>query len=131
MIVLDASAAFEIAMFRPKREIFLEFLTNDSEIVAPEFFIAECTNVAWKYLKTGYFESENEAKLTLTYVLQMVTKYTCSADYSIEVLHEANRLNHAAYNMYYYVLARDNVATLLTVDEKLAKICRENGVNVA
>ena len=130
MIVLDASAAFEIAMFRPNRKKYLEIISKEDKVLAPEFFIAESTNVTWKYQKEGYLDEQN-AKLTLSLVLQMVTNYVDTTDYAIEALHEANRLNHSAYDMLYFVLARDNVATLLTSDEKLATLCRENGVDVA
>ena len=129
-VVLDASAAFEIAMFHPKRDLYLKIISEADEVIAPEFFMAECTNVAWKYLKAGYLDEQN-AKLTLAYALKTVTKYALTTDYAMEALHEAARFNHSAYDMFYFVLARDNVATMLTVDQKLAELCRANGVDVA
>jgi len=129
-VVLDASAAFEIAMYHPKRDLYLKMIAEADEVIAPEFYMAECTNVAWKYQKAGYLDEQN-AKLTLAYVLKIITKYALTSDYSVEALHEAIRLNHSAYDMFYFVLARHNAATLLTVDQKLATLCRENGVDVA
>ena len=129
-VVLDASAAFEIAMYHPKRDLYLKMIAEADEVIAPELFIAECTNVAWKYQKAGYLDEQN-AKLTLAYVLKSVTKYALTSDYSVEVLHESVRLNHPSYDIFYFVLARHNAATLLTIDQKLASLCRENGVDVA
>ncbi len=129
-VVLDASAAFEIAMYHPKRDKYLELIAQADEVMAPEFFMAECTNVAWKYQKAGWLDEKN-AKLTLAFVLKTVTKYALTTDYAVEALHEAIRLNHPTYDMYYFVLARHNAATLLTIDQKLATLCRENGVEVA
>jgi len=52
------------------------------------------------------------------------------AELAVESLHEALRLNHPVYDLYFLVLARRNGATLLTVDEKLKRLALDCGVSV-
>ncbi len=48
----------------------------------------------------------------------------------MEVLHEAARLNISCYDMFYFVLARHNAATLITCDQKLKTLAIDNGILV-
>lgn len=48
----------------------------------------------------------------------------------MEVLHEAARLNISCYDMFYFVLARHNAATLITCDQKLKTLAIDNGISV-
>lgn len=46
-----------------------------------------------------------------------------------EAIAESIRLKHSACDMFYFVLARGNAATLFTLYKKLQDICLANGVN--
>ena len=129
-VVVDTNVLFEILFNGKNKEYYFDLINNADEVLAPEFLIAESTNVMRQYIKAG-FADENNAKLSLAYGLQLIRKYEKSTDYTFEVLHESVRLNHPSYDIFYFVLARHNAATLLTVDQKLATLCRENGVDVA
>ena len=41
----------------------------------------------------------------------------------------SSRLGHSAYDVFYFVLARRNAATLCTLDQRLQQLCLKNGVN--
>ncbi|MBQ0051606.1 MAG: type II toxin-antitoxin system VapC family toxin [Treponema sp.] len=128
-VVLDTSAAFEIAFNRPNAPYYKEILQQADKVLAPLLYDSEVTNVLWKYVKADYIDEQN-AQATLVYLLQIVDAYTDCSDLDIEALHEAIRLNHSVYDMYLFVLARRNGAMLLTQDAKLKALCIANGVSV-
>lgn len=127
--VLDASAALEIAFNRPKKKHYKELLLNADSVIAPELFQSEVTNCVWKYLKAGYIDEEN-AKITVATIFQFVDGFYNAIDDSMEVLHEASRLNLSTYDMFYFVLARHNAATLITCDQQLKNLAIDNGIAV-
>ena len=127
--VLDASAALEIAFQGPKAEHYKQLLLEADSVLAPDLYQAEITNCVWKYLKAGYVDEEN-AKTTVTMLFKLVDSYANAVEDSMEVLHEAARLNISAYDMFYFVLARHNAATLITCDQKLKNLAIDNGISV-
>ncbi|MBQ5491522.1 MAG: type II toxin-antitoxin system VapC family toxin [Treponema sp.] len=129
-IVLDASAAFEVAFNRPHAAPIRELLLNADRVLAPHLFINEVTNVLAKYEKGAYLDEQN-AQLTLALMLQYVDEYEDSGENAVESLHESIHLKHPAYDMFYFTLARRNAATLVTMDATLAQIAKSQGVSVA
>ena len=127
--VLDASAALEIAFNRPIAKHYKELLLNADSVIAPELFQSEVTNCVWKYLEAGYIDEEN-AKITVATIFQFVDGFYNAIDDSMEVLHEALRLNLSTYDMFYFVLARHNAATLITCDQRLKNLAIDNGIAV-
>lgn len=128
--VLDASAALEIAFQGPKSERYKQLLMDADSVLAPNLYQAEITNCVWKYLKAGYVDEEN-AKTTVAMLFKLVDSYANAIEDSMEVLHEAARLNISTYDMFYFVLARHNAATLITCDQKLKNLAIDNGISVA
>ena len=126
---LDTCAAFEIAFHGPKYSLFMNAVAGAEKVIAPTLFDSEVTNVLWKYARNGAVDEEN-ARKTLTYLLQMVDEYTDTSELAIEALHEGIRLGHSIYDMFYLVLARHNGATLLTTDKKLKALAKTMGVSV-
>ena len=127
--VLDASAALEIAFQGPKSECYKNLLLEADSVLAPDLYQSEITNCVWKYLKAGYLDEEN-AKITVAMLFKLVDSYANAVEDSMEVLHEATRLNISAYDMFYFVLARHNAATLITCDQKLKNLAIDNGISV-
>ena len=127
--VLDTSAAIEVAFNSGTAAAYKEILASADQVIAPHFFIAEVTNVLWKYVRMGVID-ENNAQKTLVLVLQYVDAYIDCGENAVEALHEACRLQHAAYDMFYFTLARRNNAVLLTKDKKLAATALKQGVQV-
>jgi len=128
-VVLDTCAAFEIIFHGEHYDKYAEIISKADKVIAPAMFDAEVTNVMWKYVRAGYVDIEN-AKLSLVLGIQLVDVFIPNSELAIESLHEAVRLNHPVYDLYFLVLARRNGATLLTVDEKLKSLCLDCGVTV-
>ena len=125
--VLDASAAFEVAFNLPNAPLYKETIAHAEKIIAPHFFINEVTNVLSKYVRGGYLDEET-AQQTLALILQYVDDFADSTDNAVESLHEAIRLSHPAYDMFYLTLARRKAATLLTKDKVLKQLAESQGV---
>ena len=128
-VVLDTCAAFEIAFKGQNFQKYSEILEQAEKVIAPTLYDAEVTNVLWKYAKAGYIDEQN-AQLTMALLLKLIDSYSDTSELAVEALHESIRLNHPVYDLYYMILARRNGAILLTVDEKLKKVCKECGIQV-
>ncbi|MBP3710609.1 MAG: type II toxin-antitoxin system VapC family toxin [Treponema sp.] len=128
--VLDASAAFEIAFNGAESEKMRSLVEQADVVYAPHLYIAEVSNVLWKYVQGG-FVSERDAQTTLVLALQYVDLFIDCGENAVESLHEGNRLKHSIYNMFYFTLARRNSALLLTKDKKLKMLAKKEGVETA
>ena len=101
IIVLDVSAAIEIIFQREKVNTFKSIYNQGSWIITPDLFIAEITNVLWKYYKAG-----------------LISHIDC-----IQYVQDG-------IDMYYAILARRNDATLITNDGALAKVCEKLSIDI-
>lgn len=128
MIVLDCNAAVEIARGTPDGEALSMLMLDGERAIAPKLFTYELANVISKYVRGGYFTAE-AASVVTDRANALVDEFCEDEDMWKEVVAESIRLGHAAYDLYYFVLARRNAATLFTLDKKLQKLCLVNGVN--
>jgi predicted nucleic acid-binding protein len=127
--ILDPSAAFEIVFRRPFSEKIISVLQNADTVYAPSFYKAEVTNVLWKYVKFGSL-SETDAQTLLPILFAYVDDFIDCNENAVESLHEGIRLNHSAYDMFYFTLCRRNNAVLLTMDKKLVMLAKQEGVTL-
>ena len=129
IVVLDVSAAIEIILQKDKQEIFNNIYKKGTWIIAPDLFIAEITNVLWKYYKAKVLSHED----CVQYVqdgIDMIDDFIDARDLWKESLAEGIKNNHSIYDMYYSVLARRNDAILITNDGPLAEICKKLNIEV-
>lgn len=128
MVVLDACAAFQIASESADGKALFASIEKGESIVVPSHFKVEFINTLSKYVRGGYI-SEETARLYFNKISDLITMQVKVSNVVTEVLHESVRLKHNAYDIVYFVIARRNGATLLTVDKRLAEICEENRVS--
>ena len=124
IIVLDVSASIEILFQREKADKFKGVYNQGHWIIAPDLFIAEITNVLWKYYRAGLISHMD----CLQYVqdgIDMIDDFPDAKALWKEALAEGIKNNHSIYDMYHAVLARRNDATLITNDGALAKVCEK------
>ena len=129
IVVLDVSAAIEIILQKDKQEIFNNIYKKGTWIIAPDLFIAEITNVLWKYYKAKVLSHED----CVQYVqdgIDMIDDFIDARDLWKESLAEGIKNSHSIYDMYYSVLARRNDAILITNDGPLAEICKKLNIEV-
>ena len=127
--VLDVSAAIEILLQKEKKELFNATYKKTSWVIAPDLYIAEISNVLWKYYKSGLI-SHIECIQYVEDGIELIDDYFPSKELWKEALGEGIKNTHSIYDMYYAVLARRNDATLITNDNKLSLICNKLNIEV-
>ncbi|HIT45360.1 MAG TPA: type II toxin-antitoxin system VapC family toxin [Candidatus Aphodovivens excrementavium] len=128
MIVLDCSAAVEIARETDMGRGFAGLILQGETIIASDLFRAEVRNTMWKYVRAGMMPEE-EARGTIEDALALVDEFVPLSENANEAFAEAVRQNHSVYDMFYLTLVRRNDATLFSADKKLAALCEEMGLN--
>lgn len=129
IVVLDVSAAIEITLQKDKKELFNTIYKKGTWIIAPDLFIAEITNVLWKYYKAKILSHDD----CVQYVqdgIDMIDDFINTRELWKESLAEGIKNNHSIYDMYYAVLARRNDAVLITNDGKLSEVCKNLKIEV-
>jgi len=127
--VLDVSAAIDILLQKEKKELFNATYEKASWVIAPDLYIAEISNVLWKYYKSGLI-SHMECIQYVEDGIELIDDYFPSKELWKEALGEGIKNTHSIYDMYYAVLARRNDATLITNDSKLSLICNKLNIEV-
>jgi len=130
-VVLDASAAVEIALDGKSAQELSRMLAESEEVIAPQLLIAEVVNAVWKYHQLAEFElakCEKALELAIGLVDRLISHR--------EIYREAFALSRAqksraAYDMFYLALALREDAVLLTLDGTLKKEAKRAGIRVA
>lgn len=128
MIVLDCSAAVEIARGTMQGDAFKSLALQGEAVVTSALFQVEVRNAFWKYAKAGIMSAE-EAKARIEAALELVDKFVPVEENIDESLVEAIRQKHPVYDMLYATLARRNAATLFTGDKRLIALCENMGID--
>lgn len=128
MIVLDCSAAVDMARGTSEGKALMSLMLPEEEVIAPHLLQCEAANAFWKYVHAGKMSKE-EALDYLSNALSLVTEYRDMRALLPEVFAESIRLDHPAYDLFYFVFARRNDATMFTLDKKLIALCEEHGVD--
>lgn len=128
MIVMDANAALAISMGLDVGDALGLLKQENEEIVAPSLINSEVAHALSKYIQGGYLSLE-DATTCGRDALLLVDRFIDDGSLWVEALGESIRMNHSSYDMFYFLLARREGATLFTLDQKLQKLCTKNGVN--
>jgi predicted nucleic acid-binding protein len=127
--ILDVSAAIEIILKKDKALRYEGICQTASWVIAPGLYIAEISNVLWKYNKAKLINHEE----CIEYVesgINLIDDFIDLNDLWKESLGEGIKNNHSIYDMYYAILARRNEGTLITNDKELAAICKNMKIDI-
>jgi len=129
IIVLDASAAIEIALNKDDSHRFREFLLQSELVLAPDTFPSEITNAFWKY---GLYADLplQKCEKGIDYCIDLVDDYVNTKNFCREVFSESIKSEHPAYDLFYLILARRNNAYMITKDKKMIKMASELKVKI-
>lgn len=128
MIVMDCSAAVEIALNTEEGSVIARLIDPQERILAPTPFRVEVRNVLWEYVHAGLLNRE-EALENVAFAEALITDFVEPDDYLAEAFMEAINRNCPVSDMLYLCITRRNAATLFTTDHRLAHLCRETYVN--
>jgi predicted nucleic acid-binding protein len=129
IVVLDASAALEIALNREDSKRFRMILAESDVVIAPNTFPLEITNAIWKYRVFSSVD-QDKCEIAINYCLDLVDDYIETKDICREVFSESVNHKHPAYDLFYLILARRNSASILSKDKKMIKIAKEMRIDV-
>ncbi|MBP3866202.1 MAG: type II toxin-antitoxin system VapC family toxin [Eggerthellaceae bacterium] len=128
MIVLDASAVVEMVRETPTGLGFKCLMMEGERAGSCDLLRAEAASVFRKLVRTEGAKPD-VAQRYLAEAVALVDEFYPMDDLQSEALRESVRLDHSAYDMFYFVLARRTGGTLFTADRKLAELCLKNGVD--
>ena len=117
IIVLDASAAMEIALNKEYGQRFKDLLKGSDIAIAPDTFPSEITNAFWKYAMHNELSIE-QCEKGIDYCLDLVDDFIDTKSLCREVFSESMKNKHPSYDLFYLVLARRNNANILSRDKK-------------
>ncbi len=128
-VVLDTSAAIEVALARRLSAPLAAVLREADAVLAPDLFVAEVVNTIWKYHR---FEglSLDVCDRALEAGLSLVDVVVPCRELASEAFLLARIARRPAYDMFYLALARSRDAVLLTTDAALKKEAARQGVRV-
>lgn len=129
ILILDASAATEIVLQRKKQKSFEHYLTEADWIVSPALFIAEVSNVFWKYHKLADLPLE-QCEKALEYAINLPDEYCDDRTLYKEAFALGCKVGKPVYDMLYLVLARRNSGYLLTIDKSFAAEAKKQSIRV-
>ncbi len=127
IIILDTSAAIDILLSEGNFEIFRREIEKADTVIAPEIYLSEIANVAWKYNKLAGFTHEESLNLADDGI-NLIDQFISVKDMWKESLREAINNDHPVYDCLYMVCTRRNDGLLLSKDKKLKKMCEVNKV---
>ena len=128
-VVLDTSAAIEVALNRSQAPDFTHALQDADMVLAPELLVAEVVNTVWKYYQFERLSlpaCDRVVELSLALVDVLVS---CKELYR-EAFLLARTVRRSAYDMFYLALAQREDATFLTKDAALRKEAERQGIAV-
>ncbi len=128
-IVIDASAAIEVAFKLERFQEFQQHLVAADRVLAPDLFIPEIVNAVWKGHRLGGV-SLSESNRAIELAINLVAEFVPSKDLYLDASLLARNLKKPAYDMFYLALARQQDAVFLTVDSALKKEAAKQGIQV-
>ena len=128
-VVLDASAAVQIALNRIPMADHRKAVADADEVLAPDLIVAEVTNTIWKYHQFEKLELETCHQM-LELALGLPDTLIPAKELYREAFLLARTSRLAAYDMFYLALAQREDATLLTIGQGLRKEAKRHGVRV-
>jgi predicted nucleic acid-binding protein len=128
--VVDASAAVELALHRPRAAAVARALADAEWVLAPALFAAEVTNAMWKYHRFSRLPS-GVCQTAIADALALPDRYAEDGDLARETFALAAQVRKSAYDTFYLVLARRHDGVLVTLDSGLRRTAGSLAVRTA
>jgi predicted nucleic acid-binding protein len=122
-LVLDASAAIEAVLRRPRAEAIIDRLEQAARVTVPDLYFAEVANALWKYVAAGDITIDDGQELLAT-ASALADDSLASNDLATEALATAAAFDHPVYDALYAVAARRSGAAVCTVDRRLGSLLK-------
>lgn len=127
IVVMDTSVGAEIVLQRTHAGFWAGHLQNADWVIAPNLYIAEITNVFWKY-HTFQDLPADICETCIENALMLPDDYAAETDLYREAFALACNTQMTVYDMFFLVLARRHNAFLATMDKKLKNTAENQSV---
>ena len=118
--VVDASVAIKWFVEEPLWERADALTRRPESLLAPEFLIAEVTNVAWKKVLRGEIAPDQAHEIAAA-IGRSIPRFYSSATLNEPALRIALVLKHPVYDCLYLACAELTDAVLVTADARLCE----------
>lgn len=129
IIVLDTSAAIEIVLRRKTASKLGQLVADAERVISPCLYIAEITNVFWKYFQFSDMPVDVCEK-SIDTAISLPDDFISELELYREAFGLACITRKPVYDMLYLVLARRNNAHVMTMDEILKTTAVKQGIHV-
>lgn len=119
--ILDASAAIALAINLPESTRFQAAIESSDMVLAPDIFVAEVSNAAWKYVRAGIVDADQGSTI-LERAINLVDSFEPGQMLYREAFAMSVDHQHPVYDTLYLVLARRHNGVLATLDRRLAEL---------
>jgi len=123
-LVLDASAVVRIIEGSPEASVMHEAVLAADLVLAPELMLTEVANALWRLQRAGQLEASG-LQQRLSRAADLVDHIEPDRTLLAEALALATHLDHPVYDCLYLVLARREVASLLSADRRLLELANK------
>ena len=117
-LVLDASAVVKIIEGSALAAELHEAVLAADLVMAPELMLTEVANALWRLQRAGQLQADS-LQWPRSRAAELVDHIEPDRNLQAEALALATHLDHPVYECIYLVLARREVANLLSTDQKL------------
>lgn len=117
-LVLDASAVVRIIEGSALAAELHEAVLAADLVMAPELMLTEVANALWRLQRAGQLQADS-LQSRLSMAAELLDHIEPDRSLQAEALALATHLDHPVYDCLYLVLARREVANLLSADQKL------------
>jgi predicted nucleic acid-binding protein len=128
-IVLDASAALEVALNRKGAAELSAYLDAADEVLAPELFVPEVVNAIWKLHHFGNL-SLSACDGALEVLLEFIDTLVSCKELYREAFLLSRTTRRPAYDMFYLALAMREDAAFMTLNKTLRKEAVRQGIRL-
>ena len=126
-LVIDANCALEIVLKQRFDLPMRDTITESEEVVVPELYCAEVANALWKNVHSQNFSQEIAVQYYRK-AISFVDTFVNTKNSTMSSLRLGCLLDHSIYDMYYLTLADQYDAHLMTLDKRLLKLAKEQGI---
>ena len=117
-LVLDASAALELVLARPRRASIADVLQESDWVFAPSLFVYEVTSALWKYHRLAGTRL-TVLQVALEQAIALANEFIAAGALCAETLRLACEVDCPAYDAAYLAAAKSRGAMIVTLDRRL------------
>jgi len=123
MVVIDASIAAKWYLLESGRDAARALLLSGEPLLAPDFIVAEVTNVLWKNVRLGKIGASQFVS-AFDPLIAAFTRLEQAAPLARQAAEIALALDHPAYDCFYIALAEREGVDLIIADDRLYRKTR-------